>query len=66
MVRPEFLKAVAEEVHASGALLIADEVMTGFGRTGRFSCQRAGIQPDLVALSKGLTGVLADGGHHGQ
>ena len=57
MVRPEFLKAVAEEVHASGALLIADEVMTGFGRTGAlFSCQRAGIQPDLVALSKGLTG----------
>ncbi len=57
MVRPEFLKAVADEVQASGGLLIADEVMTGFGRTGAlFACQRAGIQPDLVALSKGLTG----------
>ena len=57
MVRPQFLKAVADEVHASGALFIADEVMTGFGRTGAlFACQRAGIQPDLVALSKGLTG----------
>jgi adenosylmethionine-8-amino-7-oxononanoate aminotransferase len=56
MVRPEFLKAVAEQVQASGALLIADEVMTGFGRTGAlFACQRAGIRPDLVALSKGLT-----------
>ena len=57
MVRPQFLKAVADEVQASGALFIADEVMTGFGRTGAlFACQRAGIQPDLVALSKGLTG----------
>ena len=56
MVRPKFLKAVAEQVQASGALLIADEVMTGFGRTGAlFACQRAGIRPDLVALSKGLT-----------
>jgi adenosylmethionine-8-amino-7-oxononanoate aminotransferase len=56
MVRPQFLKAVAEQVQASGALLIADEVMTGFGRTGAlFACQRAGIRPDLVALSKGLT-----------
>jgi adenosylmethionine-8-amino-7-oxononanoate aminotransferase len=57
LVRPSFLRAVAERVQASGALLIADEVMTGFGRTGAlFSCQRAGIQPDLMALSKGLTG----------
>ncbi len=56
MVRPKFLKAVAEQVQASGALLISDEVMTGFGRTGAlFACQRAGIRPDLVALSKGLT-----------
>jgi len=57
LVRPSFLRAVAERVQASGALLIADEVMTGFGRTGAlFACQRAGIQPDLMALSKGLTG----------
>ena len=57
MVRPSFLRAVQERVHASGALLIADEVMTGFGRTGAlFASQRSGIQPDLIALSKGLTG----------
>ena len=57
MVRPAFLRAVAERVQASGALLIADEVMTGFGRSGAlFASQRAGIQPDLMALSKGLTG----------
>ncbi len=57
LVRPSFLRAVAERVQASGALLIADEVMTGFGRTGAlFACQRAGLKPDLMALSKGLTG----------
>ncbi|MFM7456643.1 MAG: aminotransferase class III-fold pyridoxal phosphate-dependent enzyme, partial [Vulcanococcus sp.] len=52
-----FLRAVQERLRASGALLIADEVMTGFGRTGAlFASQRAQLQPDLVALSKGLTG----------
>ena len=57
VVRPAFLRAVAERVQAAGALLIADEVFTGFGRTGDlFACRRAGIQPDLMALSKGLTG----------
>ena len=57
LVSPEFLRAVERRVRASGALLIADEVMTGFGRTGSlFACQRAQIQPDLMALSKGLTG----------
>ena len=57
LVRPAFLRGVQERVRASGALLIADEVMTGFGRTGAlFASQRAAIQPDLMALSKGLTG----------
>lgn len=57
VVRPGFLRAVAARVKAAGALLIADEVMTGFGRTGAlFACQKANIQPDLMALSKGLTG----------
>ena len=57
IVRPAFLRAVAARVQSAGALLIADEVFTGFGRTGAlFASQKAGIQPDLMALSKGLTG----------
>jgi adenosylmethionine-8-amino-7-oxononanoate aminotransferase len=57
LVRPAFVRAVAERAKASGALLIADEVMTGFGRTGAlFASQKAGVVPDLMALSKGLTG----------
>jgi len=55
--RPQFLRALAERAREAGALLIFDEVMTGFGRTGPlFACEHAKITPDLVCLSKGLTG----------
>ncbi|MER8501663.1 adenosylmethionine--8-amino-7-oxononanoate transaminase [Mesorhizobium sp. M0195] len=48
------LKKIAE---ASGTLLIADEVMTGWGRTGSmFACEQASISPDILCTSKGLTG----------
>ncbi|MCT0213388.1 MULTISPECIES: adenosylmethionine--8-amino-7-oxononanoate transaminase [unclassified Synechococcus] len=57
IVRSQFLQQVERRVRQAGALLIADEVMTGFGRTGSlFASRGAGLQPDLVALSKGLTG----------
>lgn len=57
MCRPEFVKAATERVQASGALLIFDEVMTGFGRLGElFACLKAGVTPDMVCLSKGITG----------
>jgi adenosylmethionine-8-amino-7-oxononanoate aminotransferase len=56
MVRPGFLQAVEQLVRQAGSLLIADEVLAGFGRCGALlASQRAGIHPDLVALSKGLT-----------
>jgi len=53
----EFLQKVRELCVRHEVLLIADEVLTGFGRTGRmFACELAGIVPDLMCLSKGLTG----------
>ncbi len=57
MCRPEFLRRLEIMIHDAGTLLILDEVMTGFGRTGApFACVKAGIRPDLVCLSKGITG----------
>ncbi|MCD8519795.1 MAG: adenosylmethionine--8-amino-7-oxononanoate transaminase [Alphaproteobacteria bacterium] len=57
MYSAETLKNLASLCKQHGVLLIADEVMTGFGRTGTFfACEQASIAPDLMCLSKGLTG----------
>ena len=57
IVRSEFIKRVSEVVKNSNSLLIADEVLTGFGRCGSlFAFQKANIKPDLISISKGLTG----------
>lgn len=81
-VRPadqEFLRGLRALCDERGALLILDEVQTGFGRTGeRFACQHFGVLPDLLCLGKAIAGGLPMGavamgpkvcelkvGHHG-
>ena len=54
---PAFLREVRDLTRARGVPLIADEVLTGFGRTGRFfACEHGPIEPDLLCVSKALTG----------
>src|SRR5271170_1606983 len=56
MHRPGTLRALRELADRHDLLLIFDEVMTGFGRTGRmFACEHENVSPDLLCLSKGLT-----------
>ncbi len=57
MHHPDYLVRVRELCDASGAFLIADEIAVGFGRTGTlFASEQSGVMPDLLCLSKGLTG----------
>lgn len=57
MYSPEYLQQLQKYCHANGVLLIADEIFTGFCRTGTFfSSQQAQFSADLMCLSKGITG----------
>jgi adenosylmethionine-8-amino-7-oxononanoate aminotransferase len=54
---PDMLREMVHICHRHGTLFIADEVMTGFGRTGSlFACDQAGVTPDILCLAKGLSG----------
>ena len=57
---PDLLRRLRKWSDQNGVHLIADEIMTGFGRTGKMlACEHAGITPDFICLSKGLTGGWA-------
>ncbi|MDQ1700798.1 MAG: 4-aminobutyrate aminotransferase / (S)-3-amino-2-methylpropionate transaminase / 5-aminovalerate [Frankiaceae bacterium] len=56
---PGFLPVIAQWCTDSGALFVADEIQTGFCRTGTwFACEAEGVVPDLIALAKGIAGGL--------
>jgi adenosylmethionine-8-amino-7-oxononanoate aminotransferase len=57
MYHPVYLSLLRAACDRHGVLLIADEIAVGFGRSGTmFACEQAGIRPDFICLSKGLTG----------
>ena len=60
---PEFLKHIREATSKVGAMLILDEVQSGYGRTGKFFAhQHAGIRPDLITVAKGMGNGFPMGG----
>ena len=58
----DYFQALRQLCEERGALLIIDEVQTGFGRTGRwFACEQVGLIPDLICLGKGIAGGMPMG-----
>jgi 4-aminobutyrate aminotransferase/(S)-3-amino-2-methylpropionate transaminase len=56
---PGFLPALVEFCRANGIVFVADEIQTGFGRTGDwFACEHEGVVPDLITTAKGIAGGL--------
>jgi 4-aminobutyrate aminotransferase / (S)-3-amino-2-methylpropionate transaminase / 5-aminovalerate transaminase len=56
---PDYFKILLELCHKHGIVFIADEVQSGFGRTGAlFACERYGVEPDLIVTAKSLGGGL--------
>jgi 4-aminobutyrate aminotransferase/(S)-3-amino-2-methylpropionate transaminase len=56
---PEFFRTIMDICHKHGVLFIADEVQSGFGRTGKmFACEHYGIEPDIIVTAKSLGGGL--------
>ena len=63
----EFMRALRERCDRAGALLIFDEVLTGFGRTGKiFALEHFGVVPDIIVMAKALGGGLPLGGFSGR
>ncbi|MFO7918071.1 MAG: aspartate aminotransferase family protein [Anaerolineae bacterium] len=59
---PEYIRNVRELCDEKGALLIIDEVQTGFGRTGKFfACEHYDLQPDMMCVAKGIAGGVPMG-----
>ena len=70
---PGFVPMLAEYARANGIVFVADEIQTGFGRTGRvFAIEHEGVEPDIVTTAKSLAGglplagITGRGGDHGQ
>ncbi len=56
---PGFLTGLSEWCSANGVVFVADEIQTGFGRTGAmFACEHEGVLPDLITTAKGIAGGL--------
>ena len=60
---PDFLEALPELCHANGAVLIMDEVQSGYGRTGKFfAFQHSAVEPDIICMAKGMGNGFPLGG----